>query len=351
MAVKPRSEDYADQITNQNGDIVDLVDKEAYQTGNTTEATLADDDKIPFYDTSASAKRNSTWSNIKAKLKTYFDTLYGSLSSVTAIEGKIPSSASSSNKLATASDVSDIWSANAVLGAQNLLVNKAVSETRNGITLTVNDDKSLTLDSNGSAVTTATSFKIYNATGAELQWMNGLYFSGLTDGGTNKYILKIGLSASPYTGFAVVNDKPVLISGIPNTSANIDIVIYVYSGVTLNDLKAYPMVSVDANAVYAPYAMTNGELTEAVATKADKGVKLISTSTNLNTFTDEGVFYIASATNQPDSISSFLLENYVISANTQYQLIKRGSGENMYLRTKTGGNWNSWYKFTGTALS
>ena len=47
-----------------------------YDSSDTAETTLADDDKMPFYDTSASGKRNSTWANIKAKLKTYFDGIY-----------------------------------------------------------------------------------------------------------------------------------------------------------------------------------------------------------------------------------------------------------------------------------
>ena len=37
-----------------------------YQTTDTAETALADDDYFPFYDTSASAKRNTLWSNIKA---------------------------------------------------------------------------------------------------------------------------------------------------------------------------------------------------------------------------------------------------------------------------------------------
>ncbi|MBP5594149.1 MAG: hypothetical protein J6Y02_02115 [Pseudobutyrivibrio sp.] len=53
-----------------------------YQTGDTTEATLSDTDKFPFYDASASGKRHSTWSNIKAKLKTYFDSYYQPKSTV-----------------------------------------------------------------------------------------------------------------------------------------------------------------------------------------------------------------------------------------------------------------------------
>lgn len=50
-----------------------------YSIDDSTESTIANDDYIPFYDTSATAKKKSTWSNIKSKLKAYFDTLYPSV--------------------------------------------------------------------------------------------------------------------------------------------------------------------------------------------------------------------------------------------------------------------------------
>ena len=50
-----------------------------YETTDTAETTLADDDYVPFYDTSATAKRKTLWSNIKSVLKTYFDTLYNKI--------------------------------------------------------------------------------------------------------------------------------------------------------------------------------------------------------------------------------------------------------------------------------
>jgi hypothetical protein len=40
-----------------------------YDMNDTVETDLADDDKFPFYDYSVSAKRNSTWANIIAKIK------------------------------------------------------------------------------------------------------------------------------------------------------------------------------------------------------------------------------------------------------------------------------------------
>ena len=48
--------------------------------GLTAETTIADDDAVPFYDTSATGQRKTLWGNIKSVLKTYFDTAYLKLS-------------------------------------------------------------------------------------------------------------------------------------------------------------------------------------------------------------------------------------------------------------------------------
>lgn len=50
-----------------------------YQTGDTAETDLQDADYIPFYDASALGKRKTLWSNIKAKLKSYFDGIYATV--------------------------------------------------------------------------------------------------------------------------------------------------------------------------------------------------------------------------------------------------------------------------------
>lgn len=50
-----------------------------YKTGDSAFTAIADGDYVPVYDTSASAKKRTLWSNIKSVLKTYFDTLYADI--------------------------------------------------------------------------------------------------------------------------------------------------------------------------------------------------------------------------------------------------------------------------------
>ena len=69
----------------------------AYLVGDTAETTIDDTDYFPFYDTSATGKRKTLWSNIKATLKTYFDSLYATIlpaSSPTPTEASVVSAIS-----------------------------------------------------------------------------------------------------------------------------------------------------------------------------------------------------------------------------------------------------------------
>ena len=87
-----------------------------YSTADTAETDLQDADYFPFYDSSVTAKRKTLWSNIKAKLKSYFDTIYGAItptpaSSITesALVSAINGSGSNDKKV-TSSYGTKIWS-------------------------------------------------------------------------------------------------------------------------------------------------------------------------------------------------------------------------------------------------
>lgn len=71
------------------------TDVDAYHSSDTAETSIADNDYIPFYDTSASSKKKSLWSNIKSVLKTYFDGIY--ITSHQDISGKADKVSSATN--------------------------------------------------------------------------------------------------------------------------------------------------------------------------------------------------------------------------------------------------------------
>jgi len=80
--VKPDATDFYDiSAPNGNMDIIDaaLADKQNLTEDLEAETSLADADYVPFYDTSETANRKTLWSNIKAKIKDYTDTLYSAL--------------------------------------------------------------------------------------------------------------------------------------------------------------------------------------------------------------------------------------------------------------------------------
>lgn len=176
----------------------------------------------------------------------------------------IPSGASTDNKLATASDVASRvdWSSYAVTGAVNYLPNEVTNTTKNNITVTVDNNKVVTLDTGGNTASAATSFELFRAKGSELQHWNGKYFSGCINGSDSTYLMRIGYKESPWTALVINKNGVTEISGIPNTNDTIAVAIYVYNGASLSNVKFSPMISDSPNAVYAPHAMTNGELTD-----------------------------------------------------------------------------------------
>lgn len=76
--------DIAALETEDKSNLVDAINEAAQSGGGgsfnihalTAENNIADADETPFYDASAAAQRKTTWANVKAKLKAYFDTLY-----------------------------------------------------------------------------------------------------------------------------------------------------------------------------------------------------------------------------------------------------------------------------------
>lgn len=146
---------------------------------------------------------------------------------------------------------------NNVLGAKNILLNTATTQTKNGITFTVNDDGSVTC--NGTASENAVIYISQHPTLAEGNYI----LSGCPSGGASS-TYEIIARRSDSTNIRDNGDGAEFTLSSSFTISWIQIVIR--SGTTVSDLTFYPMIRLASieDDTYEPYAKTNQQLTEDV---------------------------------------------------------------------------------------
>lgn len=160
-----------------------------------------------------------------------------------------------------------------ILGSKNLLPNKLSTYAENGLTITINADKSITINGTSSADTTVKITQRYNNSGNKMTLQNGDYIlSGCTGGNSSSYRMQaIVLKSAAETVLATNynGDSLFTVNGDDGSasSAQVQISIFVPSGKTLSSKTFYPMVrpaSILDN-TYIPHAETNAQLTDDVA--------------------------------------------------------------------------------------
>lgn len=294
-----------------------------------------------------------------------------------------------------------------VLGAKNLLENNATTRTIDGITLTVNSDKSITANGTRSSATNVLYLQLMN----KVELPSGKYiYSGCPSGGAiNTYHQMVNIYNSDDTfnrseydigsgvEFNVQNGQKVSLYAPRIATEFTD---------TVTNLTFKPMLRLasDPDNTYVPYAMTNRELTEGKLDSSVAGVdedettakvaheygthfvkngkycraldyigvgatfslgtnyieetitnaydtKYITSSTDLNTLFDPGYYMWANSVpvNTPDSVSYCIMRVIVSSGISRIQIIYCEG--KMYQRIYTSQGWQSWYKFTGTVVS
>ena len=188
-----------------------------------------------------------------------------------AVWGNITGTLSNQTDLQNALDAKMSYADNGVLGAKNLLPNTASTQTINGVTFTVNSDGSV--NANGTA-TNNTAFPL-NLNVTDLIIGESYIWSGCPSGGGDiTYQIRIGKksSASDTWGTKIGMDSGNgLQITIPQNDYGFVVHIYIANGQTVNNLTFYPMLRLasDPDDTYAPYAMTNKELTDSKANTSD----------------------------------------------------------------------------------
>ena len=175
------------------------------------------------------------------------------------LDGILPAGVSKTNKLATETEIIDLWKGNGIEGSKNFLVNNAVTATNHDVTFTVNADKSIT--ANGQNDGDENSTIILNSS---LTLKAGSYI--LSGGVSDMFYITLYKATSPYTTYAKAQGVDVPFTLEEDTA--VSIIAVVKKGQTADNVAYYPMLrlGIDKDDKYQPYAQTNQQLTASVTT-------------------------------------------------------------------------------------
>jgi len=173
------------------------------------------------------------------------------------------------------------YSDNAILGAKNLLPNKATSQTVNGVTFTVNSDGSIKVNGTASAlillsisnkgVFSAESGIDYILSGSPIN-SSGIQL-GLRDSNGAKELYSVGGRVTDTGSGAKFNIDDLYWVADLTHKVNLEdtyVMIRIPPNEALNNVVFKPMIrlATDTDDTYVPYAMTNRELTEELTVQA-----------------------------------------------------------------------------------
>lgn len=237
----------------------------------------------------------------------------------------------------------------AVLGATNILPTSIARPTVGEATATLNTDKSVTVNTSG---TTAADRYIIGSdyfTVPKGTW----YFSGNKSENT---AIDIDMMKESDGSVLVSNNAtdPTPKEFTLESATSVRLIIKVKSGQTVSNKTVYPMIALSADAPYAPYAMTNKELTDKVNGMVDY---VNTTANNGNAYTDSlddaplGFVYCSSGcTNNPVNKWG-VTETIKASSTAKIQKFYSVETDDFCIRRMVSSVWQAWKKVTTTSVS
>lgn len=230
--------------------------------------------------------------------------------------------------------LSDEVETRAKVSAHNFLPSTAVTDTINGVTFTVNSDKSVTVSTDSGGATADAVFPLCR----NIKIKSGMIFKGCPQsGGTSKYYMAIEETSSPYYRYALDSGEGGEISA--SSDGNNFVYIRVVSGQILTTpITFYPMICLasDPSTEYVEYAMTNRELT-----KRQIGYVDISFSGVTPTSQDNTYIYAAQLPleirNTAEIIGAVFKSGTMFGLSLKYNV----TTQNVYLESATNGALNT----------
>lgn len=239
------------------------------------------------------------------------------------------------------------------LGAKNLLEVTSATRTVNGVTFTVNNDQTITVN----GTNTGTSTALFAINNIPLQSGIAYTLSGCPSGGSSATYYLGSLDTTNWQTFATDTGN----GGTATLSEPkaIQFRIGVRTGVTVNNLVFKPMLrrAEITDNTFVPYAPTNRELYETrFASKT-----ILPNNVDLNNIKTGGIYNGVnstgnSAVHMPVATGSFNFVLTVIEANEFiiqiFKQLNSAGDPNFYIRRFYiyNSDWDSWYQFTGTQV-
>ena len=172
--------------------------------------------------------------------------------------------------------ISDLKEGQALLGAVNDLNFTAVTTTSNNVIFTVNADKSVSVETTAAGASTTTFFPLesYKARTGQKIYVKGCPAGG----GMTNYCLQI--RAQDQSSVGIEDGSGKWFEFDSDDSAHYALGIRINSGAKITTpIKFYPVLSLtDLDYPFAPYAMTNQELTKNV--KVSDGLSSVTVAAN-----------------------------------------------------------------------
>ena len=260
---------------------------------------------------------------------------------------------------ASQEDLDDAVGAVAAQGAKNLLKITASSQTIKGVTFTVNDDQTVTVNGTNDGTGASTFVIVPNAQAITIPDGNYILSGCPTGGGESvPFDLRWYMYSPGKSAYDSGNGASIEKSG-NGTGSNIAIVVK--TGQTAHNITFKPMIrrAEITDSTYVPYAPTNRELYELCETKASLndiyGIKnQLPNGTDLNNLSAgimmcPGATVAATLINCPTTTDAFIIyTDYLATTSRAIQRIYSFSTTTgipaQYMRVRWSQGWTPWYQ-------